>query len=94
MRYKNTKAGTNLTLKEVKAYWYMIEDCTSSRASIYDTKLNAETKEEAIREARIILEKMSDFDKSKMDDCYIILADTDESGFVDFDSEADFYRLV
>lgn len=73
--------------------WYVIDDCTTKRASIYETELKAETKEQAIDEAASIWESFTDGDKADRDEFYIIHAEKTEDGCIDYDSSDGYQNM-
>lgn len=73
--------------------WFLIDDCTTASATIDEAQLAANTKDEAIAEARIKWEKLSDHDRNRRDAYYICLAVMNEDGAIDLDTATDYFEF-
>lgn len=62
----------------MRKFWYLIQIHTTNKGCIYETRLNAKTKEEAIQEANKIYGHMSAYDRQKMSSCFICKAYPDD----------------
>lgn len=80
-------------MKGVKTMWFLIEDCTSKRSAVYETLLNADNADEAIEEADCIFGRLTVRDKRDRDDVYIIKADLDEDGCIDYNTADNYMQL-
>lgn len=69
--------------------WYIVDDCTTRRSSIYTEAINAENKEEAEKEARREWESLTKHDQSERDEFSIVLAEQDEDGELDWENILD-----
>lgn len=74
--------------------WYLIDDCTTKKAHMYDEKLPATTQDRAVELACHTWNALSDHDKKLRDAFYIGLADVDEDGCVDFSSMTDIVDIM
>lgn len=74
--------------------WYLLEDCTRSRAQVYHTELKSADKEGALREAVAIWNSLTDYDKSQREAVYIFRSRLDEYGDPDFDQSTDFTDVI
>ena len=74
--------------------WYLIDDCISSKAEVFETELKATVKNEAIQEAKEIYNRLSDHDKKLRDEFYIGHFETDEDGNLNYDTMIDYVDIV
>lgn len=73
--------------------YFFVEDCTSKRSAVYETLLNADKVDDAIVEAERILGRLTAHDKRERDEAYIIKADLDEDGCVDYNTADDYIQI-
>ena len=74
-------------------YWYLIDDCMSSRSFRDADRLDATTQEEAIDEALRRWNALTPHDQAQRDTYYVCSAQTDDDGFYDYDTEEDIYEI-
>lgn len=73
--------------------WYLIDDAIHARCQIFEHELKAQTKEEAIAEAKAEWNCLTTREQKDRDEFYIGYADVDEDGCVDYDSMTDIYSI-
>ena len=66
--------------------WYLVDERTAGAVDIFEEKLNATTREEAIREATREWYHMAPADRKRRTDFYIGQAETDEDGNIIYES--------
>lgn len=65
--------------------WYLIEDCTTSRAAMFNTELKAETMDDAVREGLAIYDALTEHDQKEREAVFVAYAEPDEYGDPDLD---------
>lgn len=69
--------------------WYLIEDCTTSRAAVYHTELRSADKAGAVAEGIEIWSGLTRKDREDREAVFVISAEADEHGDPGFDSAED-----
>lgn len=75
-------------------YWWLVDDNISAGANIWTKKLFTDSKEDALRMARLEWESMSEYDRKRRDAFYIALAPEAEDGDMDFNEIEESYNVV
>lgn len=70
--------------------WILIETV----GDMFETVLKAKTKEAAIEEAKIKWSKLSDYDKRRRKEAFIVYAELDEDGDADLNTAAESINLL
>lgn len=73
--------------------WYLVEDCTKTKAAIYRTPLNADKEIEALKEGNAIFKALSDYDKKQRGDVYICQAALSDNEIYDPNTERYFHFI-
>lgn len=73
--------------------WFLIDDCTTSSATINEIQLTASTKDEAIAEARNKWWKLSDYDRNRRDAYYICKVEMNENETINFDTATEHFEF-
>lgn len=73
--------------------YFLIEDCTSKRSAVFETMLKADSIDAATEEAERIFGGMTVHDKRERDEVYIIKADLDEDGCIDYTEASEYTPL-
>lgn len=78
---------TNAVLPgQARRYWYLIDDCTSSRSDCDEEKLAVTTQAEAIAEGERRWDALTDHDRQQRDAYWVCLAEEDEDGCIDYNT--------
>lgn len=74
--------------------WYLVDERTAGAVDIFEEKLNATNKVEAIREATREWYHMAPADGKRRTDFYIGQAETDEDGNIIYESMRDYTDIM
>lgn len=74
--------------------WYLVDERTAGAVDIFEEKLNATNKMEAIREAVGEWYHMAPADRKRRTDFYIGQAETDEDGNIIYESMRDYTDIM
>lgn len=74
--------------------FYLIDERTNGMEDVFIEKLNASTKEDAVREAARAWYHMTPADQKRRTDFYIGKFDTDEEGYIDFNSIENYVPVI
>lgn len=74
--------------------WYLVDERTAGAVDIFEEKLNATNKMEAIREATREWYHMAPADRKRRTDFYIGQAETDEDGNIIYESMRDYTDIM
>ena len=74
--------------------FYLIDERTNGMEDVFIEKLNASTKEDAVREAARAWYHMTPADRRHRTDFYIGQFDTDEDGYIDFNSIESYVSVI
>ena len=74
--------------------WYLVDERTITGTDIFEEKLNATNKMEAIREATREWYRMAPADRKRRTDFYIGQAEADEDGNIIYESMQDYVDIM
>ena len=74
--------------------WYLVDERTAGAVDIFTEKLNAATREEAIREATREWYHMAPADRKRRTDFYIGQAEVDEDGNIIYESMRNYTDIM
>ena len=74
--------------------WYLVDERTITGTDIFEEKLNATNKMEAIREATREWYRMAPADRKRRTDFYIGQAEVDEDGNIIYESMQDYVDIL
>lgn len=74
----------------VSKKWVLIENV----GDIFETILQADSKEAAVQEAKAIWERLSPYDKKRRKEFYVVFAVVDEDGIADLDTGMECVNLM
>ena len=78
----------------MKKFFFIIDDATKARAAIFEKKLPSETTEEdAKKEARNDWERLTSAEQKERDAFYLIRAEEDADGVIDWNSAEIIYTI-
>lgn len=66
--------------------WFLIEDCTTSRAALYHTELKATRKADAVQEGLHAFLSLTEHDRKDRESVFVCKADVDEYGDPDLET--------
>ena len=67
-------------------HYYIIDDRTTHGGAMFEDRINAESKEDAVLIARVTWEKLSEYDRKRCDAFYLGYAEETEDGVIDYDT--------
>lgn len=73
--------------------WFIIDDVMASRGELFERRLFVDTREEALRQARLDWSYLTDAERDQRSAFYIGYASEDENGCVDYDSMTDIVSI-
>ena len=74
--------------------WYLVDERTTGAVDIFEEKLNATNKMEAIREATREWYHMAPADRKRRTDFYVAQAEVDEDGNIIYESMRDYTDIM